>query len=360
MKIAKLAPFLRFTDFIKKGSPPKAEKVDYAMDDFQGHTITTSGATADTTTGTITVTSGDETKVVAGDVLFNPDTRELILVTSTSAGSIACTRSIGAASGNIGSGDVMLILGNTSVESGGMPTAKYEAASWDYNYIEHVKNSIDISGRMQRLGTLEYGGKDVLYNTEKMKRFQETLRALELKFFFSDQCSPSGSTTTRRTYMAGLTYYIRAASSRTYNVNGAVLTWAIIEAIADQAFNNTDMDELWAFASPRYMSQFAQLLYAKWTPSDVKSKKLGATVMEVETSSGLLNLVREHYFRDDIADRMFLVDKTSLEKIETIPLHCRDDVQVEATDVRQGYWEWEGTLLVRHPTRLLECYGLTA
>ncbi|MEK7556461.1 MAG: DUF5309 family protein [Patescibacteria group bacterium] len=359
MKIAKLAPFLRFLDFVKKGPKPKAEKVEYAADDYLTHTVTTSGATADTTTGTVTVTSGDETKVVAGDKLQNPLTREMMLVTSTVAGTINVTRSIGDASGNIANAQVLYILSNTAAEGSDPPTAKHQPASWTYNYLEHVKKPIDITGRMQRLGTREYEGKDALYNNEKMKRFQEMLRELELTFFLG-QLATSGSTSTRRTYMQGLEEFIRDADSRTYNVNGSALTWAIIEALADQAFNDTDVDELWGFASPRYMSQFGQLLYAKWTPDEVKSRKLGATVMKVETSHGVINLIREHYFRNDLAAYMFLVDKTCIEKVETIPLHCKDDVQAEKSDVRQGYWEWEGTILVRHPTRLTLAYGLTA
>jgi len=357
--VAKLAPFNAFLEFVPKGKRPTAELVQWYEDDFFPYQITVTVAANDSAT-TLTV-AAQQKRVVAGDLLQNPVTRETILVSAlNSTTQIDVIRNIGATSGVIAENQVLLVIGNVSGEGTGRPTAKVQEGAWDDNYIQQVKKSWDLTGRVERLGTEDMKGKGAVYRENKARRIQEFLRELELTCWFgqsgTDSTAADGK---RRTFMGGVEQFIRAATDRTYNINGNLTLWSQIEAMSEQAFDKTDGDTLYWFASRRILSQINQFFFGKVVPDDYTTKKLGVKVQSLETTDGEIKLIREHWFKGDLAGYGFLLDKQCVRKAETIPVKIHDDTQDKETDARCGFVEWEGTLEVRHAERMLLAYGCT-
>lgn len=361
-KVAKLAPFNAFLQWCPKGPKPQAEIVYWAETTYFPYLVLVKTAVVDTTTTTIDLgTAAGVAGVTVGDVLQNPVTRECMLVSAKSTTTITVIRSIGTTEGVIADEQYLLNLGNVFGEGTGIPESKEQETEWKSNYIQQIKKSWKVTGRADRLGTEEAKGKGALYRQRRAEKVQEFLRELELTFWFGQSgVDSTAADSKRRTFMAGVEQYIRAADSRTYNINGTITTWAEIEAISEQAWDDTDADMLWWFVSPRINSQLNSLAFNKLTDDALNSKKLGCTVKSLETSNGEIKLVRENWFKSDLAGYGFLVDKACFERIESKPQEVHDDTQDDETDARHGYVDWEGSLVVRHPGRMLLTYGCTA
>src|SRR3990167_456137 len=64
LKMAKLAPFSRFLEFVPKRGKPESEKVEWAADDYLPYQLTVTTAVGDTSTTTIEVGASQQDDVV--------------------------------------------------------------------------------------------------------------------------------------------------------------------------------------------------------------------------------------------------------------------------------------------------------
>ena len=361
---ASLMPFARFQKFLPKGERPKNEVVKWFNSDYFPSTISVanSGAYSSGDT-TIKVGATYQSRVVVGDLLQNPVTREIMRVTGTSStDSITISRSLGGtAAGAIAATQELLILPNVAYEGSGIPESKVKEPESGSNYIQHIKESWKVTGRADRVGTIDSPGATKLYKRRRAEKIQEFIKRMEYSFWFGEQGVHSDSSSNRYTLMGGVEEFIRNGSSRTYDASAGALTWAMLDDIGLQAFENSDTDVMWAFIPYNVLSLINQLMYNKVTLNTQDSTKLGVEVRDLLLSRGKLKLIVEPWFK--VAPHtgyMFILDKRCFKKVETLAVTEHDDVQDKKTDVREGYIEWEGSIQCEHTELLTLVTGIAA
>ena len=128
-------------------------KFNHFRDELPDRKLSVNGAVASTSTASIVVdASDDEGFVVAGAILVNVETGEMMRATADanpSTHTLTVERNIGGTSHQIADNANLIIAGFASSEGGSSPTAISFDPTTDYNFTQIFKTSVSVSGTLQ-------------------------------------------------------------------------------------------------------------------------------------------------------------------------------------------------------------------
>lgn len=284
------ADIAQFTTFLRaiKGRMKTTKRTKFHMRKRSGipMKLTTSGATADTTTELIRITD-NVAAIRAKDILLNIVTREQYKVKTTPVATggevdVAVTRGHGTSTAaNIGAGVSILRLANSQGQWNGAGPLIGTDPEMDYNYVQEVRTPFGASDVCQKIANS--GG---IIGPSEMKWVQEDsyrdhLRTLNNSVLFGVRDEDGTAHTT-----AGLEYWLRNGGDAHYHdTTGVTLTEA--------AFDDYLYD-LWYYSKKDKLCLCGEQLIALvkgWAKTYLKInmelKKYGLNVWNYQSRQGL-------------------------------------------------------------------------
>ncbi len=257
------AEYTQFTTALMKvrSKPAHSTKVEWLEDRLfpRKTALAASAASADST---ITVTTGEGSYFIIGDVVRNALTGEAYEVTSVSANSAAITRSIGSvAAASSASGAELVIIGNAALQGATLPTPKILERTAQYNYTQIFRLSYSFTRSLTQ-SNLYTGGEP---NFERKKKAIEHKRQLESALFFGARDLDTGGSEPQG-FMGGLVEFL---STNLHDPSGTMTATEL------DIFLQTDLQygssNKVIFASPtfaRVISTYARDAWTRSTPSN--------------------------------------------------------------------------------------------
>ena len=245
-------------------------------------------ANPESVTTTTTASSGNLT--IAGyavlredDLIHNPATGEVMLVTATPSGTtVAVTRGWGATTGTaIASGQTLWVIGSAREEGDDSRDLLSRLADAESNYTQIFRDPYEVTNTAN--ASKMYGGNDLAYQRKKFGI--EHLRQIERAFLFGTKAETAGATHKQRS-TAGC---VELITTNVTNVGGGGLTETKFEEWLRTVFRYGS-DTRWLMASPRLISVINLWAQGKlqMVPSD---KTFGISVKKYLSGHGTLNIV---------------------------------------------------------------------
>jgi len=248
-------------------------------------TLTT--ATAASTATSIAVTTGTGVNFSADDIIKDVTTGEVMKVSSISTDTLTVSRGLeNAGTGTaVGSGDKILLIGNSAMQGSGAPAEKILGVTPAYNYTQIFKTAFSVTNTLD--ATKLYGPKE-LARLRKDAGIRHA-KNMEYAFLFgakTNNVSGAQPVTTTEGVMTTL-------ASNANNVSKA--TGAVVEkdllTFCESLFTYGGSERT-CLCSPNILSWFAGLASTKvqLIQSD-KDSTFGVNITKYMTPFGVLNLV---------------------------------------------------------------------
>lgn len=265
----------------------KQPKYEWMDNDLDVRWSATTAIVTDVAT-TVPVTAGTGQYFAADDLVKNVATGEVFKVVSIATDNLTVVRGIGAAGVAMGSGDKLLIVGNSSMQGSGAPAEKVVGITPYYNYTQIFKTAFSVTNTLE--STKLYGGKE-LARLRKLAGIKHA-KDMEYAFLFGRKslvttgAQPISTTEGIMTTLAS-------------NPNNASIAKTDADAVAQGKLMAFCEDlftyggsERTCLCSPDVLSWFATLANNKvqLIQSD-NDKTLGLSVTRYSTPHGILNLV---------------------------------------------------------------------
>jgi Family of unknown function (DUF5309) len=228
-------------------------------------------ASATSAETTFTVTTGDGNTVFRnGHVVRNMETGEGYLVTSTSANSIAVTRSWGGtAAASATSVAKLLIVGNASAQGASSGASHIVQKVRAFNYMQDQRDPIHMTDYETSIEL--YGGREP--GEELGKKAVEHGRAIENSLFFGAKDFNASASPGPMGSSGGALEFIS-----TYNTNASgALTPAEFDTFLEGPYAYGSKNKAF-FCAPRVGTALSQMLRDVWQPNTVGERKFGAKV----------------------------------------------------------------------------------
>lgn len=158
---------------------------------------------------TVTVGSGEGTRLRSGDVLLNSVTREHILVTATpSTDAVTVVRGIGGFTSTMATdgSQTLVLLGSAYPDASQLGALVSIREENKYNYTQIIRTPFGVSGR--QAVTKLYGGNDL--NNQRKQWGIEHAKQIEQFMFFGTRFTRTHSSGYQQTGMGGLEYFIKS------------------------------------------------------------------------------------------------------------------------------------------------------
>ena len=264
------AEYTQFTTALMKvrSKPAHSTKVEWLEDRLfpRKTALAASAASADTT---ITVTTGEGSYFIIGDLVRNALTGEGYEVTSVSANSAAITRSIGSvAAASSASGAELVIIGNAALQGATLPTPKILERTAQYNYTQIFRLSYSFTRSLTQ-SNLYTGGEP---NYERKKKAIEHKRQLESALFFGARDLDTGGSEPQG-FMGGLVEFL---STNLHDPSGTMTATEL------DIFLQTDLQygssNKVIFASPTFARVVSTYARDNWTRSTPDNSVWGVKI----------------------------------------------------------------------------------
>jgi len=264
------AEYTQFTTALMKvrSKPAHSTKVEWLEDRLfpRKTALAASAASADST---ITVTTGEGSYFIIGDLVRNALTGEGYEVTSVSANSAAITRSIGSvAAASSASGAELVIIGNAALQGATLPTPKILERTAQYNYTQIFRLSYSFTRSLTQ-SNLYTGGEP---NYERKKKAIEHKRQLESALFFGARDLDTGGSEPQG-FMGGLVEFL---STNLHDPSGTMTATEL------DIFLQTDLQygssNKVIFASPTFARVVSTYARDNWTRSTPDNSVWGVKI----------------------------------------------------------------------------------
>jgi hypothetical protein len=316
-------------------------KFNHFRDELPNRVLTinnTGGYAANATSLTVDA-SDDIGFAVAGTVLYNVRTGEVMRVTTDASGTtLAVTRNIGGTSYTIDDNDVLAMIGHADIEGGNAPTAVSFDPTTDYNYTQIFKTACQVSGTLANT-YLRTGNKE---DEVVKKALKLHMLDIERAMFFGKRHieNPTSATPTR--YTGGLL-------SQITNVTDAASGFTTANAISEKEFDRLLVERIFAYGSKQKVAFCGQTVAAnlmeigknRWSPSQVEGS-YGVSMTQYSTFAGDLAVHLHPMFRQipGLESAMVILD---LEHVRYRYMQGRDtqlkrDVQANDADGKKHYY----------------------
>ena len=239
-----------------------------------------------------------------GDIVHVARTGENMLVTAiTDADTIVVTRGFGTTpAAIINAGDSLFITGNVNEENAGARNVNTTRSTPQTNYAQIFKTSIAVSNT-EKAANL-YGGKDLPYLRAK-KGTEHALDIERAMWFSQKKYDVSGTQAHPRRATGGIDEFITTGNSYVQNQGGA-LTAPDMNTFLREGFtygNSTKM----LFAGNIVMQAISEISRGQIL-TKTGDTSYGVRISEWQTPFGIVNIVHNPLFVEDLAGSAYLLD----------------------------------------------------
>ena len=275
---------------------------------------------------TLNVTPGDGTKFNLYDLMTNPATGEIILVTAINTDALTVVRSFGVtAAAAIAPNQDLMIIGNTQVEGATSRNALATQTTPKTNYAQIFRTPLGFSRTLN--DSKLYGPKYEAYQTKKVG--VEHRVELERSFLWGE---PYQNTTAAGGQWAsgGLNYWIQ--SNRIDG--GGSMSYASFEKVAETVFRYGNQKMRLAIASPAYISKVDLMAEARLF-FQTTTEVYGVRINRIQTSHGDIMLVKHPLMQDvpEYNERAFILDMDKLKQRPFVNADTKLRMNIQAPDV---------------------------
>lgn len=288
-------------------------KYNHFRDELPDRTLTVNGAVASTSTTSIVVDNDDdEAFVVAGTILQNQTTGEIMRATADAnlaTNTLTVERNIGGTSHQIADDAVLVIAGHADQEGGTSPTAISFDPTTDFNYTQIFKTAVQVTGTLQNT-YLRTGDKEQEQLTKALKLH---MGDIERAMFFGKKHEANGTTASPTRYTGGLFTEIT-------NVTDGASYGASANTITEKEFDKLLIEDIFAFGSSekvafcgaRVISNLMEIGKNRWQPTQIDNA-YGVSLTRYTTYAGDLLVYMHPMFRQTgMTEEMVILDMGEL------------------------------------------------
>jgi hypothetical protein len=288
-------------------------KYNHFRDELPDRTLTVNGAVASTSTTAIVVDNDDdEAFVVAGTILQNQTTGEIMRATADAnlaTNTLTVERNIGGTSHQIADDAVLVIAGHADQEGGTSPTAISFDPTTDFNYTQIFKTAVQVTGTLQNT-YLRTGDKEQEQLTKALKLH---MGDIERAMFFGKKHEANGTTASPTRYTGGLFNEIT-------NVTDGASFGATANTITEKEFDKLLIEDIFAFGSSekvafcgaRVISNLMEIGKNRWQPTQIDNA-YGVSLTRYTTYAGDLLVYMHPMFRQTgMTEEMVILDMGEL------------------------------------------------
>lgn len=309
-------PFTTLTGQVKGARTAHNLKVEWMEKDAKPRSVVVSGAQTDVDT-TVTLVTGEQTKLANNDVLRNKRTGELLLVTDASANPVTMVRGIGESPLALNDQDELIIIGTSYPDASRRGTAKSILEYPNFNYTQIFRRSFEFSGR--DIVTEFYGGNDV--DNETKWQAVEFKRDIEYTAYFGKRelIAQSGSTK-QRTFTGGL---LQAIKTNVWDLStpGAPFASRTFNEFLEEAMRWGRGGRLQAGKAIKYLLCGSRYLteFSSWGEEKlhtvVLDEKIGFVAKSYQSSHGTVIFMASPILDEYHPDYAFLIDFNHVDKV---------------------------------------------
>jgi hypothetical protein len=318
-----------------------AEKKEWYTEGFAARrtAINNGGAAYDANTTSIVVDAGST--FYPNSLLYAEATGEVMLVTAVSTHTLTVVRGLGsvaAHANSVANDAAVLNIGQASGEGASLYTARITDRVQNVNYVQTIRHSISLSGRLDRVGKLT--GDERAQRREK--KFREHLQDIEHALIFGQADESSTDANSQRVSTMG--GFKGAISTNVSNIGGA-MSEAEWYAFCAKAFAYGSGEKTLFAGSTLIEAVHTHHKGRVQNPST--SPVAGLTLERVLTPYGALNLVYNRRFSDTLAGAGIVVDAASARLLFSMKdgeTHLNENVQTPGQDAFTDEWFTELTL----------------
>tara|TARA_B100000424_G_scaffold271358_1_gene273760 strand:+ start:5263 stop:6453 length:1191 start_codon:yes stop_codon:yes gene_type:complete len=287
---------------LSMGSSESTDDPEYKnfRDELPERVLTTSAAVADTTTGTVPVSNGDDNKyAISGAILVNQTTGEVMHVTADySATNVVVTRNIGGTSHQIASGAKLFVAGFAAAEGASSPTAITFDATVASNYTQIFRTAFQVTNTL---------GSTYLRTGDKMdeamtKALKLHMSDIERAMFFGKKHEANGSTNAPTRYTGGLINSMTNVTDITTDY--ASYGGASAGNMTEEGFDDLLISSVFKFGSKQKIAfvgetvanHLQQIGKNRWRPTAIEGT-YGVNLTQYETFAGDLMVHLHPQFR---------------------------------------------------------------
>ena len=288
-------------------------KFNHFRDELPNRTLTVNGAVASTSTTSIVVDNDDdEAFVVAGTILQNQTTGEIMRATADAnlaTNTLTVERNIGGTSHQIADDAVLVIAGHADQEGGTSPTAISFDPTTDFNFTQIFKTAVQVSGTLQNT-YLRTGDKEQEQLTKALKLH---MGDIERAMFFGKRHEANGTTASPTRFTGGLLNQIT-------NVTDGASFGATANTITEKEFDRLLIETIFAFGSSekvafcgaRVISNLMEIGKNRWQPTQIDNA-YGVSLTRYTTYAGDLLVYMHPMFRQTgMTEEMIILDMGEL------------------------------------------------
>jgi hypothetical protein len=245
-----------------------------------------------------------------GDIVRNSRTGENMLVTAVAPGADVTELTVTRAFGSVTTaatavGDGLFIIGNVNEENSGARNVNSTRSTPQSNYTQIFKTSIAVSNT-EKAANL-YGGKDLPY--QRAKKGTEHALDIERAFWFGQmKYDITGTQAHPRRSTGGIDEFITAGNSYVQNQGGA-LTAPDMNTFLREGFtygNSTKM----LFAGGIVLQAINEIARGQIL-TKTGDTTYGVRISEWQTPFGIVNIVHNPLFVEELAGQAYLLDMES-------------------------------------------------
>jgi hypothetical protein len=287
-------------------------KYNHYRDELPDRKLQINGAVASTSTASITVDAADDQQfVVAGTIIVNVDTGEVMRATgAASSNAIAVERNIGGTAHQIADDANLIIGGFADIEGGSAPAAISFDPTLDFNYTQIFKTAVQVTGTLQNT-YLRTGDKEQEQLTKALKMHMSDI---ERAMFFGKRAEVNGSTASPLRFTGGLRNSITGVTDgASYGASSNVITEKEFDRLLIENIFAYGGNEKVAFCGARVISNLMEIGKNRWQPTQIDNA-YGVSLSRYTTYAGDLLVYMHPMFRQipGLDQEMIILDMSEL------------------------------------------------
>jgi hypothetical protein len=282
-------------------------------DELPDRKMTVNGAVASATTTTVTLDASDDNKfAIAGAIVINSETGEVMHVTADTSGTtLTVDRNIGGTSHQIADNANLFIAGFAAQEGGSSPTAISFDASVTSNFCQIFRTAFSVSNTLNST-YLRTGDK---YDEAMTKALKLHMSDIERAMFFGVKHEANGTSAQPTRFTGGLTNSL----TNVVDINTDYATYGGSSAgqMTEEGFDSLLISTIFkygssqkiAFVGETVANQLQQIGKDRWQPTAVDGT-YGVSLTRYSSFAGDLMVHLHPQFRQipGMKDAMIIVD----------------------------------------------------
>lgn len=316
-------------------------KFNHFRDELPNRVLTADAAAA---AGVATITveaSGDESFVVAGTLLSNVRTGEVMRATAnanTTNHTIAVSRNVGGTSADVADGDKLVIIGFADKEGGNAPDPVSFDPTTDFNYTQIFKTAVSLTDTLKNT-YLRTGSKEQEMLTKGLKLHMSDI---ERAMFFGRRAIENANSSQPTRYTGGLLASINnVVDGATAGATAGTLTEKEFDRILVESVFAYGSKEKVAFIGPKVAANLQEIGKNRWQPTTVNGA-YGVSMTRYATFAGDLMIHVHPMFRQipGMESSMIILDVpyVSYRYMKGRDTSLKRNVQAPDTDGSKHYY----------------------